>query len=251
MLPLIGGLLAGIGSIAGGAMASSGQEAANQANLQAQREANAQSFTNANAQMQFQERMSNTAYQRAVGDMQAAGINPMLAISQGGASTPAGAMAQAGAPKFENEKAALGKGIAESLSSGMSVANMRKDLDIKDNQNSLLAAQKQSELARQTDLLNSAKKTAMETDLLEAQKASIASGAKLQDMQNQNAQKFFDLDETTKRALPAVNSGLKAIDTLFRVSPAGRMPNAGSYTPHKWKKFDTIERSGRKGVEVE
>ena len=66
-------------SIVGGILGNRGQTAANAANAQM-----------AHNQMQFQERMSRTAYQRQVEDMKAAGINPMLSAKMGGASTPSG-----------------------------------------------------------------------------------------------------------------------------------------------------------------
>lgn len=62
---------------------------------------NAENAHQAGVNRDFQEYMSNTAYQRGVKDLEAAGLNPMLAYSKGGASTPAGAQATISNP-FEN-----------------------------------------------------------------------------------------------------------------------------------------------------
>lgn len=44
----------------------------------------------------FQERMRDTAYQAAMSDMKKAGLNPILAYTQGGAASPSGSAASSG-----------------------------------------------------------------------------------------------------------------------------------------------------------
>lgn len=60
------------------------------------------------SQNMFAHNMSSTAYQRAVTDMKAAGLNPMLAYSQGGASSPGGQQA----PVFNRGNSSAGSVVA-------------------------------------------------------------------------------------------------------------------------------------------
>ncbi len=94
-----------------------GRERANKANAKLARE-----------QMAFQERMSSTSWQRAVEDMKLAGINPMLAFAQGGASSPSG------------QTARMEDVLGPAVSSAMSMMRMRAELKL---------VQQQTETTRQ------------------------------------------------------------------------------------------------------
>jgi len=84
--------------------------------------ANAATAEAAQKQMDFQERMSNTAYQRAVADLKTAGINPMLAAMRGGATTPGGSMYSAQMPQITDIFTPAVQSFAQQQTAGASSA---------------------------------------------------------------------------------------------------------------------------------
>ena len=179
-----------------------------------QGEANEFNAKQAQINRDFQERMRGTQYQTAVSDMQAAGLNPMLAYSQGGAGTPVGASGGGSLSSPALNK--VGAGISSAAQSAQTAQSLQS-LQMNQAQIEQVKAQTAQIISETVDnkintalKANQAEKLGWDADvserLAENEKAKwrgivADSGSKVEQFKQDVAQNTFSADAARRKAL--------------------------------------------------
>jgi len=234
---------AAAGGIASGVLGYLGTKATNDANAQ-----------QAQIQNAYQTEMSNTAYQRAVADLQAAGLNPMLAYAQGGASTPMGAKAE-----MQNALGAAATNATHAYKTGVEATSQidltKADVELKREQAAAAGSQEDLNRANMNLSLVEAANKSVQLPGHKQFVNQVASQIKLNNALSANSsaqaaytaatqpeavavgKAYSDLPNLKKgeRVIQAVSGGVqsaKAIRDVIRPNVSNQFrPNVGNLTP--------------------
>lgn len=210
----IGGGAQAVGNVAAAGINAASQNATNAANIGMARENTA-----------FQERMSSTAYQRATADMKAAGINPMMAYAQGGASAPSGSVGRSEAVDYG--------GIAEGI------GNSAKDIQMVREQ--IKGAQKENEILDLEKAVKEQQKSLVESDAKGIKLDNEAKEARLPAIKKHGKidEKMTDVDAIGNRVggkIGGITSGIGAAASMVGKWFGGKSIFGSNYDGSKKKK---------------
>lgn len=222
----IGSAIGGpIGGIAGGIIGLIGQNQTNAMNREEAQKQRTWAEMQAHSQRAYETGMSNTAHQREVADLRAAGLNPILSANAG-ASTPSVALPSTSAPQMES-------GLKAGLTSAVEARRLIKELQAVDSQVNL---NKAAEAAKESEIqanLASANESRTRRKRLEVEMPAVEAAAIYDKESRDYERKFIKFDSMFKRVSGGINSALDTANRAMTLRPSVR-----SGVPMKQEKYD-------------